>query len=88
MSDLIKEINSSLNKNKLTIEDLTCLEDKLTQEYDNITEGYRCLFRRLKNEINKKTQESILICNHDYIRYAGYHNERYFVCDKCGHEKQ
>ena len=87
MSDLIKKINSSLNATNLTTEELKSFEEKLTEEYNNITEEYRCLFHRLKNEVNKKTKEKIMNCEHDYIRYSEYHNERYFICNKCGHEK-
>lgn len=87
MSALIKEINFSLNTKPLTIEELRDLEAKLIEEYSNVTKEYRCLFHKIKNETDKKRQEKIMNCEHNYIRYSEYHNERYFICDKCGHEK-
>lgn len=87
MSDLIKKINSSLNATNLTIEELASFEEKLTEEYNNITEEYRCLFHKIKKETHNRRQEQIMNCVHKYIRYSEYHNESYFICDKCGHEK-
>lgn len=87
MSELIGEINSSLNTKTLTIEELQSLEKKLIEEYNNVTQEYRRLFQRIQNESRRKRQETIMNCEHNYIRYAEYHNERYFECDKCGHEK-
>ena len=87
MSELIREINSSLNTKTLTIEELQSLEKKLIEEYNNVTQEYRRLFQRIQNETTRKREEIIMNCEHNYIRYAEYHNERYFECDKCGHEK-
>lgn len=87
MSGLIKEIKHSLDTKKLSLEELHYLEEKLTKEYNNITEDYRNLFYIIKNKTHEKNQEAIAKCNHNYIRYSEYHNERYFQCDKCGHEK-
>jgi len=87
MSELIREINSSLNTKTLTIEELQSLEKKLIEEYNNATQEYRRLFQRIQNETSIKREEIIMNCEHNYIRYTEYHNERYFECDKCGHEK-
>lgn len=87
MSKLIKEIEFSLNEKMITIEELNILEERLREEYNNITEEYRTLFHKIKGETKKKKREIIMKCDHNYIRYSEYHNERYFVCDKCGNEK-
>tara|TARA_Y100000389_G_C17267310_1_gene416117 strand:- start:118 stop:381 length:264 start_codon:yes stop_codon:yes gene_type:complete len=87
MSELIKEIESILDKNNVSVEELYILEDKLSKEYNIITEGYRTLFHRIKNVTCEKRQEMIMKCQHHYTIYTEYHNERYFVCNKCGHEK-
>ena len=87
MSSLFKEIESSLNKKQIDIENISRLKEKLIVEYNSVTEEYRNLFQRIKHETDKKKKEMIEQCEHDYIRYSEYHNERYFICEKCGNEK-
>ena len=86
MSILIKELNENLN-NDISIEKLLEYDSKLIEEYNTITQDYRRLFKIIDLKIKKKKQEIINNCQHNYIRYSEYHNERYFICDKCGNEK-
>lgn len=89
MSELVKEINISI-VNKIHKDDLNELynyESKLTKEYNCITQEYRTLFKRLSYEKKRIKQNIIDNCTHNYIRYSEYHNDRYFICDKCGNEK-
>lgn len=84
---LIKEIENGLADANIDLEKIMEYEEKLTEEYNTITEKYRILFRKLNTERKTKKQQIIDNCSHNYIRYSEYHNDRYFICDKCGHEK-
>ena len=89
MSELVKKINNSIDS-KICNRDLNELdkhESSLIEEYNRITEEYRVLFKRISCEKKRITQNIIDNCSHNYIRYSEYHNERYFICEKCGHEK-
>ena len=87
MSKLVKEIEGNLNSTKMEIEQLLDCESRLTEEYNEITQEYRTLFNKLKEEIKHRNREIIENCDHTYVRYSEYHNDRYFVCEKCNHEK-
>jgi hypothetical protein len=87
MSILIEEIKTAMNNPQLDIDELVRLEGRLTEEYNSITEDYRMLFGRIKTDKLKKSQQLIKNCQHNYIRYSEYHNDRYFICGICGHEK-
>lgn len=87
MSALIKEIETDLADKNIGLEKVEECEKKLADEYNTITEKYRILFDKLACIRQRKAQEIIDSCSHNYTRYSEYHNERYFICNKCGHEK-
>lgn len=87
MSTLIDEIENGLTDMNTDLEKIIEYEQKLTEEYNAITEKYRILFHKIKVERQNKKQQIINNCSHKYVRYSEYHNDRYFICDKCGHEK-
>ncbi len=74
-------------KEKISDEKLDLLEDMLIEEYNKITSPYRIKFKYI-SELKKQNYKSkIQNCVHEYVRYNEYHNDRYFQCKKCGHEK-
>ena len=87
MSELLKETNQILKKPTIEIDELLNYEKKLCNEYNIITQEYRELFKKIKIKIKKNREDTIKNCNHKYRRYSEYHNDHYFVCDICGHEK-
>jgi len=87
MSELLKEIHQVLDKSDIKNDELLNYDKKLCDEYNIITEEYRQLFQKLKIKMKENRENVIKNCNHKYIRYSEYHNDRYFVCDICGHEK-
>tara|TARA_Y100000389_G_C17431952_1_gene503206 strand:+ start:614 stop:880 length:267 start_codon:yes stop_codon:yes gene_type:complete len=87
MSALIESIYFILENYEKNTDDLLKCEKNLTNEYNNVTKEYRILFDKLKTQIKQNKEELIQKCDHEYIRYSEYHNDRYFICDKCGHEK-
>ena len=88
MSVKINEIKSWLkdNKDTATIEELTIKEEQLIDEYNKITYPYRKIMSDISEIISEKKKEKIKNCKHKYIRYCEYHNERYKICELCGHE--
>jgi len=86
MSKLIKEIENGLADANIDLEKIIEYEQKLVKEYNIITEKYRILFRKIDTKQKIKRQKIIDNCSHNYIMYSEYHNDKYFVCDKCGHE--
>jgi len=87
MSKLIDHIYFILENYEKNTDELLKCEERLTDEYNEITKEYRILFDKLKTQLQKNKEEIIRNCDHEYIRYSEYHNDRYFICDKCGHEK-
>ena len=87
MSKLINEINNVLGDTQPDLNTIIELEEKLIVEYNLITKDYRNLFEKMCEKKKMLQEETIANCVHNYIRYSDYHNERYFICDKCGHEK-
>jgi hypothetical protein len=87
MSILIEEITTAMKNPQLDIDELVRLEGRLTEEYNRITEDYRMLFGRIETDKLKKRQQLVKNCQHNYIRYSEYHNDRYFICSICGHER-
>lgn len=71
----------------ITISDVIEKEEILSAEYSKITKPYRDLFQILAKIKHNKRDEEIRNCDHNYVRYSEYHNERYYVCSKCNHEK-
>lgn len=87
MSNLLKEIRDALDRNNIKNDELSNYDKRLCNEYNNITREYRELFQKIKIKMDENKKNIIKSCNHNYIRYSEYHNDRYFICDKCGHEK-
>ena len=87
MSETIEHTYFILNNYKQNTDEILKCEKKLIDEYNNITEDYRILFNKIKIQIKKNKDQIITKCDHNYIRYSEYHNDRYFICNKCGHEK-
>uniref|UniRef100_A0AB39JFU6 Uncharacterized protein n=1 Tax=Florenciella sp. virus SA2 TaxID=3240092 RepID=A0AB39JFU6_9VIRU len=75
------------NKQNVTIQDVTKIELLLSEEYNKITAPYRkrlSILNELKKELHKKMIDN---CDHDYERFSEYHNDRYYICKKCCHER-
>lgn len=87
MSELIKHIQKALNKSDIETSELLEHQKKLHWEYNNVTHAYRELFQKVEMKLNENRERVIKDCNHKYSRISEYHNDRYFVCDFCGHEK-
>jgi len=87
MSKLIKQLEEHLSNSNMNMEEIIQYETKLSNEYNKVTEEYRIMFSRLEIEHNKKQQQIYNDCSHKYKTFCEYHNERYFVCEICGHEK-
>lgn len=87
MSELIKEIQNALNGSVIKTSELLKHKKKLDDEYNDVTREYRELFQRIEIKLKEDRERFINECNHKYIRYSEYHNDRYFVCELCGHEK-
>tara|TARA_Y100000389_G_scaffold95236_1_gene91905 strand:- start:15081 stop:15332 length:252 start_codon:yes stop_codon:yes gene_type:complete len=76
-----------IKKKNVTIQDVTKIELLLSEEYNNLTAPYRKRFSilsNLKKELHKRMIDN---CEHDYERFSEYHNDRYYICKNCGHEK-
>lgn len=88
MSVKINEIEQWMKVNKYTtsIEELIIKESQLINEYNKITYPYRKIMTDMSDIITEKKREKIKNCKHRYIRYCEYHNDRYKICDLCGHE--
>lgn len=87
MSKLIDHIYFVLDNYETDTNELLKCEERLANEYNEITKEYRILFDKLKKQLQKNNEEIIQNCDHQYKRYSEYHNDIYFICDKCGHEK-
>tara|TARA_A100001015_G_C14808662_1_gene639947 strand:+ start:166 stop:432 length:267 start_codon:yes stop_codon:yes gene_type:complete len=87
MSELISKIYFILDNYKKDTKELLKCEENLRNEYNEITKEYRILFDQIKVQVQKNNKEIMQNCEHQYIRHSEYHNDRYFICDKCGHEK-
>lgn len=87
MSNLVKEIDGYFNSSKMDIEKLLDCEKRLIDEYNEITKEHKRLFSKIETEIKTRRLEIIANCEHKYIRYSEYHNDCYFICEKCHHEK-
>ena len=75
------------NKENITIQDIENIELLLSEEYNNLTAPYRKRFSILSDLKKKLHKRMIDNCEHDYERFSEYHNDRYYICKKCGHEK-
>lgn len=87
MSDLIKEIQKALTNSHIESSELLTHKKKLDEEYNIVTTEYRHLFQQIEARMNENREKVVKSCNHKYSRISEYHNDRYFVCDLCGHEK-
>ena len=92
MSEIVNKLKQKFDSRDVDslpfpIEELNKFEEKLREEYNSITSEYRILFKQIGTEINKSIEHKRRTCSHNYIRECEYHNDRYFICDKCGHEK-
>ena len=79
--DISKAI-TNLTKNELLL-----YQDKVINEYNKITQPYRAHLIDIHNEIKKRKDEEIKNCDHSWIRECEYHNEKFYICTKCGLEK-
>ena len=87
MSVLIKEIHQALNASNIETSELLEHKKKLDEEYNTITEEYRELYQKIETKMNENREKIVKNCNHKYSRISEYHNDRYFICNICGHEK-
>lgn len=87
MSILIKQLEKELSNPDINLEKIKEYESKLAEEYNYVTEEYRHMFCKLQIARENKQQQLFDKCSHKYTTYSEYHNERYSICDKCGHEK-
>ena len=58
---LIKEIENGLADANIDLEKIMEYEEKLTEEYNTITEKYRILFRKLNTERKTKNNKLSII---------------------------
>tara|TARA_B100001094_G_scaffold122483_1_gene118174 strand:- start:22799 stop:23008 length:210 start_codon:yes stop_codon:yes gene_type:complete len=69
------------------MEEIIAFKEKLRVEYNKITEPYRTLMMNIDDKIEQKQKQIYDKCSHDYERFSEYHNDRYYICKICGHEK-
>lgn len=73
--------------NNCSMQDIIAYKEKIIIEYNKLTEPYRMLMMKVDEKIENKQQQIYRECSHDYERFSEYHNERYYLCRICGHEK-
>uniref|UniRef100_A0A6C0KYZ5 Uncharacterized protein n=1 Tax=viral metagenome TaxID=1070528 RepID=A0A6C0KYZ5_9ZZZZ len=73
--------------NNCSMEEIIAFKEKLRVEYNKITEPYRTLMMNIDDKIEQKQKQIYDKCSHDYERFSEYHNDRYYICKICGHEK-
>ena len=76
-----------IENENLSIEEIDKIESILIDEYNKLTQPYREKFSKLTNLRKSIIKKKIDNCVHDYERFCEYHNDRYYICRKCGHEK-
>lgn len=62
-------------------------ETFLTEQFNRVSLPYRTAILQLDAIKKARHDERIRNCQHDFERFCEYHNDVYFVCRKCGHEK-
>jgi|TARA_B110000285_G_scaffold25144_1_gene24165 transcription initiation factor IIE alpha subunit len=89
MNKITREMKSWLKENKDTasMEELKLKSEMMCEAYNHYTSPYRNTMAQVDEAIKKKRQNEIKNCVHVYECESGYHNERYYICKKCGHEK-
>ena len=76
--------NSPIHELKDT---LNVYEEFLINELNKVSNPYRNTLIQITKIQKHIRNEEIANCKHDYERFCEYHNDRYFVCRICGHEK-
>ena len=62
-------------------------EGFLIEQLDIASRPYRIALNRLSAIRQARHEECVRNCDHDFERFCEFHNDVYFVCRKCGHEK-
>ena len=63
------------------------IENFFIDNYNTLTRRYRLVFSMFQEMKKKKERDIISNCQHDYIRISECHNDSYYICNKCGHER-
>ena len=85
----VEEIRHKMNTSPINelMKDLDTYDEFLTAEYIRITEPYRIAMHHVTELKEKRREEDIKSCDHDFERFCEFHNDVYFTCRKCGYEK-
>jgi hypothetical protein len=67
--------------------DMDHYESFLIEQYNRVSSPYRDAMLKLDAIRKARHEERVRICDHDFERFCEFHNDVYFVCRKCGHEK-
>jgi hypothetical protein len=82
LNDFVLSNNNSEFKNKyLTYHYFIC------ERINEVSKPYKEVLNKLSDISISVKEKEIADCVHDFERFTEYHNDRYFVCRKCGFEK-